>query len=100
MGVKVAYSALTGDVSKFAEWDAILRYVAHKWGKHLLGSTPEEMGRIEQIANYVHDLKMKSTSHATEQTTKQPLLRSAAPFSNKSQTTLEDLHIWQAVFLG
>ena len=26
-----------------------------------MGSTPEEMGRIEQIANYVHDLKMKST---------------------------------------
>lgn len=51
---------IDGDI-KLTETAAIMRYIAKKWGPHLLGSTAEETCRIEMLTAFCGELKSKST---------------------------------------
>ena len=42
---------------KLTDANAIMRYLASKFGPYLLGDTPEEIGRIEMVSTQVTDLK-------------------------------------------
>ena len=51
---------LDGDY-KLTESNAIMKYIAQKYGPQLLGSTPEIVGTVEMLAGVVGDLKMAAT---------------------------------------
>ena len=42
---------------KLTEANSIMRYLANKFGPHLLGETAQEMGRVEMLNSQVCDLK-------------------------------------------
>lgn len=51
---------IDGD-TRISETVAIMKYVARKWGCHLLGSNAAEYGKLEMLAEFVGVLKKEST---------------------------------------
>ena len=51
---------MDGEV-KMTETNAIMKYIAAKYGPQILGTTPEQVAKVEMLAGVIHDLKMAMT---------------------------------------
>ena len=60
---------------KMTETNAIMRYLATKYGPELLGTTPEQIAQVEMLAGVVHDLKMAMTMPCYASADRAPLVQ-------------------------